>query len=193
MRAFLVAVLLAACSQQNPAYLVEPRDASPAKDAPANVATPDAPVAVDRASDALPATGLRGSYYNGDNFDTLVFNRVDQIIDFPWANDPPDPRMTFNEFSVRWMGTIRPRYSETYTFTVHSGDGSRLTINGTLLIDDWKMHAPEDRTATIQLTGNRAYDIKLDYFHVTGWSVVRLIWESASQSKEVVPAVAFAP
>jgi hypothetical protein len=183
-----------------------PRDtqiapADRASDVAADVSAPDvapdraADIAADRSPDADPVAGagLRGSYYNGNNFDTFVFSRVDPIVDFPWANDPPDPRLSFDGFSVRWTGTFRARYSETYTFTVHSGDGSRLTINGTLLVDDWRMHAPEDYSGTIALTAGRTYDIKLDYFHVTGWSVARLSWESPSQGKQVVPAGTFTP
>jgi PA14 domain len=217
-RVHLVVLLGLACSQRNPAYVNEARDAAPAEldsaasepdvaappdaqIAPADVAAADvaadrAPdVAADRAPDADPVAGagLRGSYYNGNNFETFVFSRVDPIVDFPWANDPPDPRLSFDGFSVRWTGTFRARYTETYTFTVHSGDGSRLSVNGTLIVDDWRTHAPEDYSGTIQLTAGRTYDIKLEYFHVTGWSVARLIWESPTQGKQVVPAGTFTP
>jgi hypothetical protein len=143
--------------------------------------------------DAAATTGLTGVYFNGAELDTMKFQRLDRNIDFAWANDPPDPVLDFSGFSVRWTGKIRPLYSETYTFTVHSSDGSRLWIDGVPVIQDWRNHAPEDYTGSIALTGNQLHDIELEYKHATGWAVVRLSWESLTQSKGVVPSTAFQP
>jgi len=149
---------------------------------------PDLPA--DRAADASfnPAVGITGSYYNGMNLDSFQFSRLDREIDFAWANDPPDTRLVFTGFSVRWKGKIRPRYSESYTFSVHSSDGSRVWVDGQQVLDDWRAHNPRETAGTpIPLSANRLHDIQVDYFHLTGWSVVRIYWQSTTQSHEVVP------
>jgi PA14 domain len=194
--AYLGVLLGLACSQRNPAYLVQRGDDAPAEiDAAVDLATDREPDAsLDRSPDvSLEGTGLHGSYYAGVNFDTFVFSRVDPFVDFAWGTGSPDPRLAPTNFSVRWTGTFRPRYSETYTLGVHSGDGARLTIGGTLVVDNWRFQAPEEHSGTIQLTANRVYDIKLEYFHGTGWAVVRIRWESASQRREVMPVGTFTP
>jgi hypothetical protein len=162
-------------------------------DSGASQAAPDtAAPSLDVAPDAA-VTGLMGDYFDGNAFNSRVFSRADQIVDFAWANDPPDPRLTFSGFTVRWTGYLRPLYSETYTFTVHSGDGSRLWLDGTPVIDDWRLHAPEDHTGTIKLVANRSYAVRIEYLHETGWSVMRLLWASPSQKAGVVPTTALLP
>ena len=71
-----------------------------------------------------------GQYFDGSNFESLKFMRVDPTVDFAWADAPPDPSLTFSGFTVRWTGFLRPPVSDNYTFTVHSGDGCRLRIGG---------------------------------------------------------------
>ena len=185
------------------AAVAVPPDAAALPDAPstdlAPSPNPDLPPPPPDASpdrpppDAAPTTGLNGFYFDGNAFNTLKFQRVDPIVDFAWANDPPDPSLTFSGFSVRWTGKLKALYSEPYTFTVHSGDGSRLWIDGTLVIDDWRNHAPEDHSGMITLAANQLHDIKLEYLHNTGWSVVRLIWESPTQKRGVVGTQFFLP
>jgi hypothetical protein len=160
-------------------------DAGPA-DAPRDTA-PDA------GADLSPVHGLTGRYFDGHQFNTLKFTRTDPVLDFAWANDPPDPSLPFEGFTVRWTGQLRTLYSETYTFTVHSSDGSRVWIDGKLVIDDWRLHAPEDYSGQLALTGNQLHDIKVEYLHSTGWAVVRIFWESPSQKRGVIPTDALFP
>jgi hypothetical protein len=167
-----------------------PKDAQPSPADASPTLNPDLPPAAP--PDAGPSTGLTGFYFNDNTLTALKFQRLDPVVDFAWANDPPDPGITFLGFSVRWTGKIRTLYTERYTFTVHSGDGARLWIDGDLLIDDWKNRAPEDSVDSVDL-GSGLHDIKLEYLHNTGWSVVRLLWESRSQSKGVVPTQYLTP
>jgi PA14 domain len=184
--AWLVLVLATACTQRNPLFSVGLMDAA----ADRSPAAPDA--AADRSPDAA-SQGVTATYYAGANFETQRFTRIDSIIDFAWGNSPPDPSLPFDGFTVRWTGRIRAAYSERYTFTVHSSDGSRLWVNGRLVIDDWRNHAPEEYSGTIDLQAGGLYDIRLEYFHNTGWAVVRLSWQSTSQREMVVPASAYWP
>jgi PA14 domain len=80
--------------------------------------------------------GLRGEYFTGA-FTQKQLERLDATIDFDWGAGAPDPRLPADGFSVRWTGTLRPRYSEAYQFTVQSDDGVkgvRLWLDGTLVV-----------------------------------------------------------
>lgn len=95
--------------------------------------------------------------------------------------------MGADTFSVRWVGQVRPRYSETYTFYTQSDDGVRLWVNGTLIIDSWVNQSLTERKGTIALEAGKLYAIKLEYFEYNGNAVVKLLWSSARQVKEIVP------
>ena len=91
-------------------------------------------------------------------------------------------------FSIRWTGTVTPKYSETYTFTTRSDDGVRLFVNGKRVIDNWTDHGSAEDTATVALTAGKPCDLKLEYFNSAGGGEMRLFWQSASQPRTLVPA-----
>ncbi len=132
-------------------------------------------------------TGLLGQYYNGLSFDSLQLTRIDPTIDFNWSLGSPGGAIGTDRFSVRWTGKIQPLYSEVYTLYVRSDDGTRLWINGKLIIDDWTLHGLLEQSNTITLAADQIYDIKLEYYENTGGAASRLSWSSASQVKEVIP------
>ena len=131
--------------------------------------------------------GLKGEYYDNTNFTSLMVTRTDPKIDFNWEGVAPDPSMGVTDFSVRWTGQIKPRYSETYTFYTHSDDGVRLWVNNVLLLENWTNHANTENSGTITLGANKWYSIKMEYFQGGGGAIISLDWESQSQPREVIP------
>ncbi|MES2730646.1 MAG: RICIN domain-containing protein [Bacteroidota bacterium] len=131
--------------------------------------------------------GLTSQYYNGMNFDTLRLTRIDPTVDFNWGANAPDASVQGNQFSVRWSGQVKPRYSGEYTFYVNSDNGRRLWINGQLIIDGWVNDWNKEYSGKSTLTANQLIDIKLEYFDDIGAASVKLEWQSASQSREVIP------
>lgn len=135
-------------------------------------------------------TGLTGEYYLGRDFEKLLFTRSDPDIDFDWLNATPDlKQMPANSaYSVRWTGLIQPRYSETYTFTTLSDDGSRLWIDGQPLVDDWHHHKATLHAGQIPLIAGRRYSLRLEYFeNGDPPGIIHLSWSSSSQPEEIVP------
>jgi len=137
--------------------------------------------------------GIQGQYYGTVDFGNLVVTRVDPSINFDWASGVPAPGVPMDLFSVRWTGTLTPRFSETYTFYTNADDGTRLWINGQLLIDDWTVHAPRQMQGTIALQAGKPVSLKLEYFEQTMGAVVQLRWSSTSEAKAVIPTSALHP
>lgn len=133
-------------------------------------------------------TGLTGNYYSGLNFGSLLLTRVDSTIDFNWGPGAPAVSVPEQVFTVRWSGQVQPRYSESYTFITTSDDGVRLKINGQTVIDQWINHAATEHTGQITLVAGQKYNIELEYFEDIGDASVRLEWQSAQQTREVVPS-----
>lgn len=138
-----------------------------------------------------PAVALRGEYFSDPDFRTRAFDREDPELDFDWLTDGPAAALA-NSFSVLWSGSIRPRFSETYRFTLRSTDRARVRIGGVVVIDQWESPDEADRTAEVELEAGREVPILVEYRHDGGNAALRLSWESESQVRQAVPRT-FAP
>jgi mannan endo-1,4-beta-mannosidase len=132
--------------------------------------------------------GLRGEYFDNDDFTGSKFVRQDARIDFVWEDTPPDPSMGRDTFSIRWVGKIRPRFSENYTFSVEANDNVRLWIAGRQLLNVFENSGLRTTDATIDLRADQAEDIVIEYRERTGDAQITMSWRSSSQNREVVPA-----
>jgi hypothetical protein len=157
---------------------------------------------VDQAKEVIPSsqlypgqgTGLFAEYYDNDDLTNLKFTRVDPVIDFDWASGSPAPLIEPDTFSVRWTGKVEPLCSEAYTFYTVSNDGVRLWVNGQLVIDHWVDHPTvEDASSSILLSAGTPVEIKMEFKESTGDAVAKLLWSSASQTKQVVSTTQLQP
>ena len=96
-------------------------------------------------------------------------------------------------YSMRWSGSVSPKYSETYTFTTVSDDGVRLRVDGRTLVDNWTDHGPTENAGAIALVAGHKYDIVMEYYNSGGGGTARLFWQSPSQTREIVPSAALSP
>ncbi|WP_150266181.1 glycosyl hydrolase [Paenibacillus tepidiphilus] len=142
--------------------------------------------------DSMLVSGLTGEYFNNMTLGgTPVLVRTDANINFSWQQAAPDPAVSANAFSVRWSGRICPSYSESYTIYSSSDDGIRVWIDGALVIDSWIKQSGQERKGTVTLTAGRLHALKVEYYENAGDAKAVLMWESASQTKGVIPAEAF--
>ncbi len=136
----------------------------------------------------LTTGGLRGDYFNGSNFETFVLGRTDSSINFNWGSGSPAAGVTVDAFSVRWTGYIIPRYTETYVIYPRTGDGVRLWLNGTRVVNAWWSQDTTERSVTIALTAGQPVAITMEFFEKWYTAEAYLSWSSASQPKEIIPA-----
>ncbi|HEX2870286.1 MAG TPA: PA14 domain-containing protein [Polyangiaceae bacterium] len=133
-----------------------------------------------------PGGGLMGQYFDQLDFIGTSLTRIDPQVDFNWGTDSPDASLGADSFSVRWTGQILADFAETYTFSTTSDDGIRLSIDSTVVIDDFTAHAPTVDTGTLALTPGW-HPVLLEYFENGGGAQVSLSWSSPSQTKQIVP------
>lgn len=81
---------------------------------------------------------------------------------------------------VSWAGLIAVPSTDAYTFHVFADGGTRLYIDGKLVIDSWTVSVAEPSTAPIILTAGQFYDIKLEYTDDIGNATVRACASSCS-------------
>lgn len=131
--------------------------------------------------------GLLGSYFNATTLVNPILQRIDSNINFDWAEFSPAASVNTNLFSARWTGKIQPLYTDTYTFYITSDNGRRLWVNNQAIVDRWVNDAGITYSGTIDLVAGQKYDIKVDYYDLTGNANIKLEWGSAQQIREVVP------
>lgn len=141
---------------------------------------------------ALPidGVGLTAAYYNGTNFTTLVGERIDPEVYFVSSSGSGMIGQNTDNFSIRWEGKIKAKYTETYTFYVDHDNGAKLWVNGTVLVDQFATDgstAAGTHSGTIALTAGQLYDIKLEVNDGIGNAQFILKWSSASQAQETIP------
>ncbi|HEX3149894.1 MAG TPA: PA14 domain-containing protein [Gemmataceae bacterium] len=146
------------------------------------------------------AGGIQGDYFANANLSgTPAFSRRDVRIDFDWqfkspggSNSPSYQAVGPDNFSVRWTGSIVPRFNETYTFKTTSDDGVRLWIrptgsaNWTPLIDHWAAHGAMVDTGTYTMIASQSYDLRMEYYELGGAGTAKLHWSSNSTPEEAI-------
>lgn len=137
--------------------------------------------------------GLRAQYFDAMDLTLPKLSRTDATIDFNWANTAPDGTIAQETWSVRWLGRVVPRFSETYTFFTVADDGVRLWVNNIPVIDDWTNHIATERNGMIALMAGQPYDVRMEYFNNVGAASVRLLWSSTSEPKAVIPTSSLRP
>lgn len=116
-----------------------------------------------------------GAYGLGMAFEKPLFWQLDRVIKFEYQANTPHPDLPAEGFCVRWTGYLQvPRDGE-YTFYLSTDDGSRLWIDGQLVVDNWGHHAVVEKSGTIKLTRGQ-HEIRLDYYEEYGWAAAHLEW-----------------
>jgi hypothetical protein len=146
-----------------------------------------------------PTPGLVGRYFdNIHKFDDIgtpgrkpFFVHVDPRINFPLANGDFNGSHLLEWFGVRWTGSVHIDKPGTYTFDTASDDGSKLTVNGTVVVDNTGMHEMQDRAGTVILPAAGDYPVVLDFQQGINDAGCVLKWQPPGTDKlAVVPAKA---
>lgn len=138
--------------------------------------------------------GIGGEYFDGEISGKAVLSRLDKGVDFDFDYAGPEQSMRRDGFSIRWTGKLIPQYSQEYTLILEADDSVRMWVDDKLVVD--RADARGERAsyrAPVRLASRKPAKIKIEYRDLGGRSAIRLMWESASQVREVVPAEALRP
>ena len=147
-------------------------------------------------SGSTGTTGLFGHYYDGVDFVTLKKEQLDSTLDFSWGANSPVSGVGADFFSVRWNGWLQPSTSNTYTIVASGADGYRVTLNGTVLIDNLSSGSgySSNTSTPIQLWSTQQYEIIVETVaRRTGSASFHLSWIPQGGSQSVIPTANFIP
>lgn len=143
-----------------------------------------------RAIPDLPGFGLTAKYYSDTNLTTFSEKFVHPNFDINYTTQPP-ATITSPPLSARFEGYIKFPFSETFTITVTADNGRRLSLDNSLLINQWQndgFKTPGIDTATFTAKADEFVPILIDWNDAGVVGQLKIEWESASQSKEIIPS-----
>jgi len=145
-------------------------------------------------SNVAAGTGLQATYWNNRDFNgSPLLTRIDPTVNFIYGVGSPNPLVPADNFAARWTGRLRPRFNETYTLSVRSDDGSRIFLDGRLIVGNWFDQGATERGAAVTLDSSRDYDLVVEFYENGFGASVELFWQSPSQPKQIIPQSALFP
>lgn len=111
--------------------------------------------------------------------------RIDRKIAFEHTTETFPGTQMSDHFYVRWTGKVRIPRDGKYTFFTESDDGSRLWIDGKVIVDNGGLHAMEEKSGELELKAGD-HEIKMELFENDGEVGCKLSWESANLAKEIL-------
>ena len=137
-------------------------------------------------------SGFYGEYFDTEEWTEPVMYRVDPEIKFDYeGGSPAKGTIAPESFSVKWSGKLNLESETKATFFLSTDDGSRLYIDGEMIIDHWGHHGKTEKSAEITLEAG-AHDIRIDYYENYGWAAAHLEWQPEGGERTYeMPVTAF--
>jgi hypothetical protein len=91
-------------------------------------------------------------------------------------------------FPTVFSADLTPDASDTYTFLLRTSNGSRLTVDGELVVDRWnRADFPEILAVEKLLVAGHAYRVQVENRGSAGTSIVDLAWQRPQGQPEPIP------
>lgn len=107
----------------------------------------------------------RGAYYPTEELlgEPDIQRVVD--IDFDWGKEGPTDSIAADRFSARWDTCLALDEDVDAAFQVVSDDGSRIWIDGKVVVDNWEKHKPTAKGKRLSLAAG-VHHLRVDYFEL---------------------------
>ncbi len=135
--------------------------------------------------------GVAFSYYEADRFPDVALPTLAAMT--PVATGEVDTLThrvgpgDVDRFAVKLHASLQVPGAGRYTFFSHSDDGSRVYIDGALVVDNDGLHGALEKAGSIEL-GAGAHDLLVTYFENGGSDTLRVSWQGPGFGKEEIPA-----
>lgn len=132
--------------------------------------------------------GLYYAYYEGDPWSSLPnFSDLEPVATGKTTDISLNDAQRADYFGMVFWGYIELDEANTYTFYTTSDDGSRLFIDGQLVVDNDGTHGAQERSGSIELSSGY-HEVVVQYFEYNGGNSLQVQYQSSSISKQQVPS-----
>ena len=112
---------------------------------------------------------LKAEYFDNPTLSGApAITRDEKDVDHNWQWNLPIQGLHSWSFSARWTGRITPTKDATYHFATRSDDGSRVMLDGKMILDNWSDHEPKTVSANIDLKADQTHDLTVEYYNAGG-------------------------
>jgi len=134
--------------------------------------------------------GIKGEYFNNiDMSGTPVLTRIDPGVDLNLIGEGPGLPVSADEWSARWTADLEIIVPDTFTFAVNCQDGTRLWIDGKLIIDQWVIPTVTSKYYSVPIYLEKGiHSLRLEYFDSGGDAVEQLSWSTPTMAEQIIPA-----
>ncbi|MBV8880905.1 MAG: hypothetical protein JO332_13120, partial [Planctomycetaceae bacterium] len=136
--------------------------------------------------------GAPGSFPNIPAAQKPTLVRVEKTVDYAdVSGDFYGTRLTDN-FYARWTGVLRVDKPGPTNFFAESDDGSRIMIDGKVVVDNGGVHPMAEKQATIDLSAGD-HELKIEFTQGGGEAGIRIRWQPpGGQGRQILaPAALF--
>jgi uncharacterized protein (TIGR03663 family) len=125
----------------------------------------------------LNATVYQNIYFQGRKLDRKVFSDINFRYDTDAEKPYPSP------FSIIFEGYLKIPKAGDYYISCTSDDGSFISINGKLVVDNGGIHGELQRGKEVYFSEGY-HKIEVKYFDMMGGAIMRLTWKQPGQWSE---------
>lgn len=131
--------------------------------------------------------GLRTFVYDG-TFDVLPdFDALTPTTTTTSATLSIADRIGSDFFAYRFVGAVDVPAAGSWTFASSSDDGSRVIVDGVVVVDNDGLHGPVDVAGSVDLDeGSHAFEVQ--FFEKAGGEVLDVRWSGPGVAQEPIPA-----
>jgi mono/diheme cytochrome c family protein len=137
--------------------------------------------------DTKAVANLHLSYYEGNWSDLPDFDKLKPKLSGPTSSFSLGPFKDRSNYALRYDGFLNIVTPGEYTFYLHSDDGSRLDIDGRVLIDHGGIHGGETKEGRIRLKAG-LHPIRVTFFQAQGGAELLLFYQGPGLRRQVIPS-----
>jgi len=138
----------------------------------------------------LPVGKVEYSYYQGNWSKIPTFDSLPVVKTGRLDNISLLPRLQDNFYGFRFDVRISVETPGAYTFFTTSDDGSRLYVDGELVVNNDGLHGPIEESGLITLTTGE-HDVRVEYFDKSGGDSLQVLWSGPGIAKAPLPQSVF--
>lgn len=116
----------------------------------------------------------RGAYFAKPDFTGQPVPHDDTVLAFDWGEDPPIRGIGRDGFSIRWDSCLVLDSARTVGWQLVSNDGSRLYVDGQLVVDNWE-HKGDKPGGLDQSLSAGVHALRVEYRELRGQARITLL------------------
>ncbi len=132
--------------------------------------------------------GLRGEYFVGNAPSGMpALSRIDATVDFNNLSVSPGAPIPATDWSARWTADLEIPVADTFQFSVWCQDGTRMWIDGQLIIDKWVTPTVPSIYYALPVTLDKGiHSLVLEFYVGTHAAYEQLFWSTPTMTKKVI-------